>query len=338
MPTSAVRILFPSRAATPLRSLGLRIAVALGLLLTVAAITYVGRSGYRDADGNAVSVLDAVYYASVSVTTTGYGDITPISPTARAWTSLVVTPARILFLIVLVGTTIEVLTERFREAVAISRWRKRVTNHVIVVGYGTKGRGAIQSLLGKGSVSPRDVIVIDVSETAVDEARQAGFVVILGDATRTIVLHQAQVEQARAVIVTCNRDDTATLVTLTARELNATAVIAAAVRESENAHLLSRSGASTVIVSAEATGRLLGLATQQPAAVSVLEDLLVAGRGMELSQRPVAPDEVGGPPTMRNACLPIAIQRGDARIAFDERAFLRTQAGDVIVGINSEFL
>ena len=338
MPSSAVRILFPSRSATPLRSLALRLAAAMGLLLAVAAITYFGRSGYRDADGNSVSVLDAIYYASVSVTTTGYGDITPISPAARAWTSLVVTPARILFLIVLVGTTIEVLTERFREAVAISRWRKRVTNHVIVVGYGTKGRGAIQSLLGNGNVTRNEIIVIDASEAALDEARQAGFVVVLGDATRTVVLHQAQVEEARAVIVTCNRDDTATLVTLTARELNARAVIAAAVRESENAHLLSRSGASTVIVSAEATGRLLGLATHQPAAVSVLEDLLVAGRGLELSQRPVAADEIGGPPTMRNSCLPIAIQRGDTRIAFDDRAFLTTRPGDVIVGLNSEDL
>lgn len=336
MPSSAVRILFPSRSATPLRSLALRIAVALGLLLLVAAITYVGRSGYRDADGNAVSVLDAIYYASVSVTTTGYGDITPISPAARAWTSLVVTPARILFLIVLVGTTIEVLTERFREAVAISRWRKRVTSHVVVVGYGTKGRGAIQSLIGGGMLLPHDLVVIDVSESAVEEARQAGFVVVLGDATRTVVLHQAQVEEARAVIVTCNRDDTATLVTLTARELNPTAVIAAAVRESENAHLLSRSGASTVIVSAEATGRLLGLATHQPAAVSVLEDLLVAGKGLELSQRPIAADEIGGPPTMRGGCLPIAVLRDGARLAFDHPQFLVTQASDVVVGINSE--
>jgi len=56
-----------------------------------------------------VSLLDASYQATVTATT-GYGDIAPISPAARAWTALAVTPRRILFLIVLVGTTLEVLT------------------------------------------------------------------------------------------------------------------------------------------------------------------------------------------------------------------------------------
>ncbi len=111
--TPEPQVVFPNPATDPLRALARRLAVALGLLLVVALITWLGRDGYRDADGGAVSALDALYYASVSVTTTGYGDITPITPGARAWTALVVTPARVLFLIVLVGTTIEVLTPDF---------------------------------------------------------------------------------------------------------------------------------------------------------------------------------------------------------------------------------
>jgi voltage-gated potassium channel len=50
----------------------------------------------------------------VSVTTTGYGDITPVTDAARLATILIVTPARILFLLLLLGTTIELLTERWR--------------------------------------------------------------------------------------------------------------------------------------------------------------------------------------------------------------------------------
>ena len=65
--------------------------------------------------------------------------------------------------------------------------------------------------------------------------------------------------------MTCNRDDTATLATLTVRELNSTVPISAAVREAENARLLSQSGATTVILSSEAAGRLIGLSTQAPA-------------------------------------------------------------------------
>ena len=336
VPRPVVRILFPSRAANPLRSLAIRIGIALGLLVVVALITWIGRDGYRDADGDAVSLLDAFYYASVSVTTTGYGDITPISPGSRALTAFLVTPARVLFLIVLVGTTIEVLTERFREAVAVSRWRKRVTDHVIVVGYGTKGRGAVQTLVDSGHVDLADVVAIDAADDAAEEARAAGITVIQGDATRTSVLHQARVAEARAVIVTTHRDDTATLVTLTARELNPAAVIVAAVRESENAHLLRQSGANTVIVSSEAAGRLLGLATEEPMAVSVLEDLLVAGRGLKLSQRLVSEAELGGPPVVFEGSLPVAVVRDGIRLAFGQRGFDHTQAGDVVVSVTRE--
>lgn len=334
--TAPAQIVFPATGSNPLRALARRLAAAVGLLLAVAVVTWLGRDGYRDADGDPVSALDALYYASVSVTTTGYGDITPITPQARAWTALVVTPARILFLIVLVGTTIEVLTERFRKTVAISRWRKHVTNHVIVVGYGTKGRGAITSLLDGGAVAPSDVVVVDVSERALDEATEAGLVGVFGDATRTTVLRQARVEEASAIIVTSNRDDTATLVTLSARELNPRAVIAASVREAENAHLLRQSGANVVIVSSEAAGRVLGLSIREPAAVSVLEDLLVAGRGLQLSERPITSTEIGGPPRLLDGRLPVAIVRGGVRVGFDDERFSQAEPGDIVVSMYTE--
>ena len=114
------------------------------------------------------------------------------------------------------------------------------------------------------------------------------------------------------------------------RELNRDVPISAAVREAENAHLLSQSGATTVVLSSEAAGRLVGLATEFPGAVGVLEDLYVAGAGLELIERPVQADEFGGPPG-RSTGIPIALIRGAARIPFDDAAFQRTQAGDVVV-------
>jgi voltage-gated potassium channel len=305
-------------------------------VLVIAVLTWVGRDGYRDVDGTPVSFLDAVYYATVTVTTTGYGDIAPVEPTERAITAFVVTPLRILFLIVLVGTTLELLTERFRQARAEARWRSRMSEHTIVVGYGTMGRGAIVTMLSNGAV-PDDIVVVDRSAEAVARAGEAGLTGIVADATHTATWQQARLDRARAVVITCNRDDTATLATLTARELNARVPISVAVREAENAHLLSQSGATTVVLSSEAAGRLVGLATQAPEAVRVLEDLLVAGHGLELSERPVDPDEIGGPPdAARSAGIPIAIVRDGQRISFDASAFASVQAGDVVVSLTGQ--
>jgi voltage-gated potassium channel len=312
-----------------------RIAIALAVLVFVALVTWLGRDGYRDVDGDPVSLLDAFYYATVTVTTTGYGDITPVSSGARAVTAFVVTPARVLFLIVLVGTTIELLTERFRAALAESRWRQRVTDHTIIVGYGTKGRGAATTLVSTGT-SPDQIVVVDQSGAPLEEARAAGFTTVQGDATRTVVLERAQVDAARTVIVTAERDDTATLVTLTARELNPRASIVAAVRETENAHLLRQSGANAVIVSSEASGRLLGLAAGQPRVVEVIEDLIVAGRGLKLTERAPRPDEIGGPAQTLDGALPVVLVRGDERISFDAPEFHEVRPGDVIVSLCRE--
>jgi voltage-gated potassium channel len=329
----APRLLFPQARTDPMRSLLQRVALATGIIAFIALLTYLGRDGYKDDDGNPLTVLDAIYYSTVTVTTTGYGDIAPVSPGARAVTAFVITPARTLFLIVLVGTTMELLTERFRHARAETRWRKRVNGHTIVAGYGTMGRGAVETLLANGS-PPEQIVVIDVSDAAVTMAREAGLTAIRADATRTSVWHQSAISAARAVVVTCNRDDTATLVTLTVRELNRSIPISVAVREAENAHLLSQSGASTVVLSSESAGRLVGLATEAPGAVAVLEDLLMAGRGLEIVEQRATSAEIGGPPRqLAGRGIPIALIRGDERISFDDPGFDRVEAGDLVVSI-----
>jgi len=67
---------------------------------------------------------------------------------------VVLTPLRVLFLIVLVGTTLEVLTERSRQVFKVKRWRNKVHDHTVVIGFGTKGRSAVAAMLGD-DVDPR---------------------------------------------------------------------------------------------------------------------------------------------------------------------------------------
>jgi voltage-gated potassium channel len=289
-------IRMPATNAAPVVSLLLRLAVALGSLFLAALVVYLGRDGYLDNNSDSpISFNDAFYYATVSLSTTGYGDIVPVTPLARLLTTLVITPLRILFLIVLVGTTVELLTERSRQSFRISRWRSRVRDHTIVVGYGTKGRAAVDTLLGDGA-EPTDIVVVDTDHANLDAASALGLVTVTGNATRSSILRVAGVIQASALVVAVNRDDTAVLVTLTARELSPNVRIVASVRESENVHLLRQSGASSVVVSAETAGRLLGMATTTPSVVEVVEDLLTPDAGFAISEREVEDAEVGGSP------------------------------------------
>ena len=154
--TTTPGLSLPHHEITPSAAIWRRVVLALGLLLFVAVVAWLGRDGYADSSGGSVGFLEVLYYSTVSITTTGYGDIVPVTDSARAATIFLVTPARVLFLILLVGTTLEVLTERTRERYRERRWRSRVKDHYIIAGYGVKGRSAVRVLMAQGRRSPAD--------------------------------------------------------------------------------------------------------------------------------------------------------------------------------------
>ncbi|WP_081635694.1 TrkA family potassium uptake protein [Nocardia sp. BMG111209] len=322
--------------ASPWAALTRRVAAAVLMLVASTLVVYFGRGGYHDVKGTELSLLDSAYYATVSLSTTGYGDITPITPVARLINIVIITPLRVLFLIVLVGTTLQVLTERSRQAFKIQRWRRKVRNHTVVVGYGTKGRTAVDAMLGD-RVQPAQIVVVDTDPIMLKAAANAGLVTVHGSATQADVLRLAGVQRAAAVVVAVNRDDSAVMVTLTARELNPTAKIVASIRESENTHLLKQSGADSVVVSSETAGRLLGIATNAPNVVDMIENLLTPEEGLTVTERDIEPGEVGvSPRHLGDIVLGVdragtLIEVGDSRVdaleAGDKLLYLRRAHG-----------
>lgn len=326
---ASATIVLPAPELGPVRAVLRRVVIALGVLVAVALVVWFDRDGYTDSSDGTVDLLDAFYYATVSLSTTGYGDITPVTDESRLVNILVITPLRVLFLIILVGTTLEVLTQRTREQLRQSRWRSSLREHTVVVGYGTKGRSAVRALLDDGC-DRAQIVVVDNDAEHIAEANEDGIAAIAGDGTRADVLRRADVEHAVRVIVAVPRDDAAVLVTLTVRRHNPTAYIVAAVRESENAGLLRDGGANGVVVSSEAAGRLLGVAASSPSTGAIFEDLLVPGQGLELAEREVQREEVGLPPRACND-LVVAVIRDGRTTLFNAGQDVRLRRSDRLV-------
>ena len=310
----------PFRAITPLRSVGRRALFAVCLVLAAALIVYFARSGYRDSahPDQPLTFLDSLYYSTVTLTTTGYGDIVPVTNLTRLENTFIITPIRVAFLIALVGTTLGVLAERTRIGWRVTRWRSKVDGHTIVVGFGTMGRSAVRTLHEAG-MPHAAIVVVDSDPEAVRDANAAGLTGVAGDATRTRVLASAEAGKADRIIVAVPRDDTGVLITLTARQLSPDAIIVATIRASENEPLLRQSGADHVIVSAEAAGRLLGLTATDSAVGGVIADLLSCDdqRGLYLSERQVAGTEVGGAAASAGGPV-VAVVRGATVMAPDD--------------------
>ena len=328
------RVVFPTRRLSARRSLGVRILIALSCLVLTAMLVYFERDGYKDAADGSISILDAFYYATVSLSTTGYGDITPVSDEARLTNILVITPLRFIFLIVLVSTTVEVLTQAARERSRVNRWRKRMKDQTVIVGFGVKGQAALRSLLAHG-LDPRTVVVIAEDRYAVAEATRQGVTGVVGDARSERVLRDAGIPEARRVIVAADQDDTAIMVTLRVRAMAPGATIVAAAREASAGDLLRQSGADRVITHAESAGNLMGLSLLSPNVGEMIEDLMDTGRGLEVVERPISRAELGLSPAdiQTGGDLVLAVVRGDEVIRFDQGAVRVFQPGDRVVVI-----
>ncbi len=326
---------FPQRRFSPLRNIGVRIAIALGTLLVATVVVYSEQDCYQDrGEMTGLTWIDSFYYATVSLSTTGYGDISPVCQSARLVNAVVITPLRFLFLIVLVGTTIEVLTRNTREQIRAHRWRNNVNDHTVIIGYGVKGRAAAKSLVDAGTPAS-GIVIVSTDRHAVDTASRDGFVGVIGDGRREETLHDAGVDRAARIVVATDEDDTSILVTLTARRLAPNAKIVAAVRESQNADILRQSGANTVIPTAESAGRLMGLSLQSSTAGDIMEDLLDSGGGLEVSERDITRAELGMSPAEldQNGQIVLAVIRDGVAHRFDTDTISSLKAGDRLVVI-----
>jgi len=328
---AASAVSLPSRRVSPLQAVASRAVLASLLLVVSTVIVYLGRDGYKDtaSPGQPLDLVASAYYSAVTLSTTGYGDIVPVTTDARLVNTFVITPIRVIFLILLIGTTLEVLTERTRLGWRISRWRSRLSRHTVLAGYGTKGRSAAATLRKAGSARDQ-LVVIDISPQATAEANRANVVAVTGDATRRETLTSADIEHAAQLIIAVDRDDTAVLIALAARQLNPGIAIIAAVRETENEALLRQCGVGQVVVSSAAAGRLLGLSTIDAGVGQVLFELIDRSRGLALNERPADPAEVGRP--VREA-VPgaVAVLRAGQVIGIDDPMVAALAPGDRIV-------
>jgi voltage-gated potassium channel len=328
--TNDALVSLPARTSSPAMELLRRGLLAVLLLLIVVLLVWVDRDSYTDDYDGRVDLIDAIYYATVTITTTGYGDITPVAPHARVLSAVIVTPLRIAFLVLLVGTTLEVLAHHGRRIFKDARWRKRMRNHVVVVGFGTKGKSAVETLQNNG-MNPTQVVIIDSRPSAIIDANVRGYAAIEGDATRREILRRAEIMKAREVLITVDRDDSAILVMLTVRQLNPSAHVVVAVREDDNASLLRQSGANAVVTSSEAVGRLLGLSAVSPHLGTIIEDLLSSKEGLEVWERPVTKDEIGRSPGEVEGERVIAVVRNKTLRRFYDPTVATLEAGDQVV-------
>lgn len=321
----------PSSAPVWLQ-IGWRVLFILGLLALAIAVHWFDREGLKDnADGH-ISFIDIIYFTMISITTTGYGDIAPVTERARLFDALVVTPIRIFAILVFVGTAYSFVIRRTWD-----KWRMRIiqrnlSGHMVVAGFGVTGREAVEALIARGTL-PESIVVVDCLAEALDEAEALGCTVMQGDATRDATLQAVRIGEAGAMIVTAGRDDTAVLITLTARHLAPELRISTTIRAEDNELLARQAGATTVVNPVSFAGLLLAGSCRGTHATEYITDLASAAGRVQLVERPVTADEAGRPLSGLASGLGVRIFRGGKAYGFWETEAQQLEPSDVIVEI-----
>ena len=333
----------PRKASyTPLRravrlpvlgDLGIRLGLALGLIFLVVMIHWWDRGGLVDNHDGDVSFLDVVYFTMISITTTGFGDIAPISTRARMVEAIIVTPVRFAVLYIFVGTAYNFVIRRSWEKWRMVRIQEQLADHIVVLGFGISGAEAVSELIERGT-DPAVIVVMDTSKERLEAAEALGCNVIQADATRDEALMALRIAKARTVLVSAGRDDASILIVLTVRHLAPHVPISVVVRAVDNELLARQAGADNVINPVRFTGLLLAGSAKGRHTADYLADLASVSGRVQLVERAVREEEVGRPlSALSSGGRGLRIYRDGTEFGFWEQEAGALRAGDVLVEI-----
>ncbi len=310
-------VLYVKAPVSPEQMLVNRLLLVLFLFASVITVLWFDRGGLVDHHDGQVTFSDVVYFAMITITTVGYGDIVPIEPHTRVIDALFITPVRIFIWFIFLGTAYQLVIQKVLEDYRMAQLRDRLNDHVIIIGFGETGRVAAREVVSKGIPSDH-IVVIDISDTCVRDAANAEYIGLHGDPTRERILLDAGIKNARAVLICLGRDDTSVLSVLTVRNLNSRVRIVAVVNEDENVKLLRRAGANITVMPSQAGGYLLAEAVGNNYLTDYVLDLLTSDGRVALVERVAAPEDIGK--SMRNVSsgLVVRLYRGGEPIGFWE--------------------
>jgi voltage-gated potassium channel len=325
------RVVLAPNAWSPALIFASRLGIALLLFCLVFGLLWWDRDGLKDQLDGEISVADVVYFTMITVTTVGYGDIVPVSTSARLLDALVVTPIRFGIWFLFLGTAYQLIFRQYMEGYFMTKLQGTLNQHLIVCGFGHTGMSTVNELLARG-VPAEQIVVIDRQEERVRLAGTLGVAVFQADATQESALREAIIDKAKAVIISAGRDDSSALMLLTARHLNQSVRIIVSAKEEENVKLFKQGGADAIVSPATFGGYIMAAAVDHGHMVQYLDDLLTAGGKVSLVERVVGPDEIGKIPAELKPDVVVRLYRGPlmfSLLELDEAR--RLQAGDILV-------
>lgn len=217
--------------------------------------------------------LDAVWMIAITLTTIGFGETHPLSHEGRMLMLGVITGGVGVGGYALARFTTFVIDGEFAEGLERrrrERTMRELRDHYIIIGFGRLGREVASDLVHHGEKA----VVIDTDPNVVKDAAAHGAIGLHGDGSQDDVLLSAGILHCKGVAVATPSSAVNVYVTLSARQLNATANIVVRIDDASAADKARKAGADEVISPFRSGGSRISHALVHPHAAEFVNMIL----------------------------------------------------------------
>ncbi len=311
------------------------------LVRAVAAILCVlvtGTLGYHFLED--WTLLDGLYMTVITITTIGFKEVHDMGTSGEVFTMVIIVMGMGVVAYAMLTATRLVVEGEVTKILSRRRYMKtieRIRDHFIICGFGRMGSFVC------GQLSERHVpfVVVENRPEVQDDAVQAGYLLVPGDATKEETLEAARIREARGLVALLDSDADNVYVVLSANRLNLNLEIIARAAEESAAEKLQWAGATRVISPYAIGGMRLVLSILKPKVMSFIEVAMdYRELGIDLGEVVVAETSAyAGKPLIHTGIrkelnlIIVSVIKADGRMVFNPGPETLIEARDTLIAM-----
>ena len=236
----------------------------------------------NDTNPNIHNLFDAFYWALITISTVGYGDIVPVTPEGHLVTMLIIFTG-----IGLISFVTSIIVSSFNERLTILRENRTVDalskkeSITVICGFGLLGRLVAKELAKEGI----EFVVIEKDESMAEMAYGMGYKSICADATRESIFEQLHIKTNISHVLCLTSDDIQnTFIAVNVKSLNPDVYVTARCSDEEIAQKMYFANVDQVVMPEEIAGMMASVYVGEPVAFEVLLSIIEQKEKIQLEE------------------------------------------------------
>jgi len=304
-------------------------------ILILILIVIVGTSGYMLLEG--WSLLDSLYMTIISITTTGFAELKPLSTYGRMFTIFLIVVG-VVSIAYTGGRVAQVFIEtHFFRSRRMNRRLDTIGNHYIVCGYGRMGKTICEGLV------ENDVafVVVENSPAKIAQIEAKGWLCVNGDATSDETLVKAGIDRAKGLVAVIRTDAENVFASLSAKELNPNIFLVARAIDEGTESKLKKAGADRVVKPYDLGGNRMVQLLLRPGVIDFI-DGVARNRSLNISLEEIQVKEnsslkglslLNSPIRKELDVIIVAIWKSNGEFIYNPKSTTVIEAADKLIAI-----